>query len=407
VIVVESINIATPDAGQNSVFHGCDIIFVSLENWDEIWRRNQFLCDALSRRFPDSKILFVAPPRDISNSIRHGRFSDLNASATWTAPEHPNITITRPLKCVPNSLTLCRRFNEAMSVRHIRKVAADLGMSHPLLWLNPHFGVSMVGKFDECAVIYDVTDDWTELDQGRREAQLIAEQDRALCLKADAVIVCSERLREKKRAYSQCVHLIPNGVHTEHYEHVLDRAMALPAESAQWKHPVLGYTGTVHSSRVDVALVADLAKSYRTGSIVLIGPDYLSPAEAARLDAFDNVYRVPGVPYSRIPGFMRTFDVCIVPHRMTAFTESLNPIKLWEYLAAGKPIVSTSVPGFRDFPNLVHIANDPESFVAKIEEALRERGDLAGARRTEARKHSWDNRVDDVVRVIASCVNVA
>ena len=397
----------TSDRKGASAFQGCDIIFVSLENWDEIWRRNQFLCDTLSRRFPDSKILFVAPPRDVSNSIRHGRFSELKVRATWTVPEHPNITVTRPLKCLPNSLALCRRLNEAMAVRHIRKVAADLGLSQPLLWLNPHFGISMVGKLNECAVIYDITDDWTELDQGRREAQLIAEQDAALCVRADAVIVCSERLRAKKQTLTKRLHLIPNGVHTAHYERVLDPDLDLPAEAAQWKRPVLGYTGTVHSSRVDVALVAGLAKSYPTGSVVLIGPDFLSPSDAGRLDALGNVHRVPAVPYARIPDFMRAFDVCIVPHRMTAFTESLNPIKLWEYLAAGKPIVSTSVPGFRDFPNLVHIANDQASFITGIEDALRERGELAEARRTEARNHSWESRVDEVVRVIETCVAAA
>lgn len=405
--MLDSAAIVTPDNPGAPAFQGCDIIFVSLENWDEVWRRNQFLCAALSRRFQSSKILFVAPPRDISNSLRHGRFAELSASATCSVPEHPNIVVTRPIKWMPNSLAPCRHFNEAMAVRHLREVAANLGMTHPLLWLNPHFGISMVGKLNECAVIYDITDDWTELDQGRREVKLITEQDAALCLRADAVIVCSERLREKKRALAKRLHLIPNGVHAAHYQHVLNRAMGLPAEAAQWKRPILGYTGTVHSSRVDVALIAAIAKRYPNGSIVLIGPDFLSPSDAGCLDALGNVHRVPAVPYSQIPEFMRAFDVCIVPHRVTAFTESLNPIKLWEYLAAGKPIVSTSVPGFRDFPNLVHLANDHESFVTKIEEALGERGEVAEARRTEARKHSWDRRVDEVVRVIESCVPAA
>lgn len=405
--MLDSVASKASKSAETSAFLGCDIIFVSLENWDDIWRRNQFLCETLSRRFPSSKILFVAPPRDISNSIRHGRFSDLSARATWTVPEHPNITVTRPRKWVPNSLAWCRRLNEAVTVRHIREVAAVLGMNHPLLWLNPHFGISMVGKLNECGVIYDITDDWTELDQGRREAELIAEQDAALCRRADAVIVCSDRLREKKQTLAKQLHLIPNGVHTTHYERVLDCDLELPAEATQWKRPVLGYTGTVHSSRVDVVLVADLAARYPTGSIVLVGPDFLSPSDAACLDALGNVHRIPGVPYSRIPDFMRAFDVCIVPHRMTAFTESLNPIKLWEYLAAGKPIVSTSVPGFRDFPDLVHVATDKASFFAKVEAALREHGELAEARRTEARKHSWDTRVDDVVRVIESCISRA
>ena len=390
---------------QDAGFRGCDIIFVSLENWDEVWRRNQFICASLAGRFPESKILFVGPPRDVSNSVRRGRLSHLATAGTWTTAEHPNITVTRPLKWLPNSIALGRRLNESLALRRTKRVARQLGMDKPLLWLNPHFAVSMAGRLNESAIIYDITDDWTELDVSGAEAQLIASQDADLCRLADAVIVCSERLHEKKRSLAKQLHLIPNGVHAVHYESVLDRGRALPAEAARWKRPVLGYTGTVHSSRVDVGLIEALARSCSHGSVVLIGPDFLSPADAARLDNVGNVHRLPPVPYSRIPDYMRAFDVCIVPHRMTAFTESLNPIKLWEYLAAGKPIVSTAVPGFRDYPELVHVAQNAGDFIARIDAALREGRDKVEARQREARRHSWDSRVDDVVRVIESCVS--
>jgi glycosyltransferase involved in cell wall biosynthesis len=98
---------------------------------------------------------------------------------------------------------------------------------------------------------------------------------------------------------------------------------------------------------------------------------------------------------------MRAFDVCIVPHRVSPFTESLNPIKLWEYLAAGKPIVSTPVPGFRDYPQHVYLGADIASFGAGIEAALAEDPARSEARRREAQHHSWDERVDAVVRVMS------
>ena len=396
-------NIATGERPAATEFHGHDLIFVSLENWDEVWRRNQFICDALAARFPQSKILFVGPPRDVSSSLRRRKPGELAGPGTWTVPTRSNITVTRPLKWLPNSMTAGQRLNERMAVHHVRRVARELGICAPLLWLNPHHAVSMVGHLGERAVVYDVTDDWTELDQSTREAQLIARQDAELCRRADAVIVCSERLFEKKSVLARNLHLIPNGVHVAHYESVLDRSLPMPPETAAWKRPVLGYTGTVHASRVDIDLVEDLARTYRDGSIALIGPDFLSSQDAARLDALGNVHRVPPVPYSRIPDYMRAFDVCIVPHRISPFTESLNPIKLWEYLAAGKPIVSTAVPGFRDFPEHVRIGTSAGTFADCVADALREDGDKSEARRREARHHSWDARVDDVVRVLGSC----
>ena len=100
---------------------------------------------------------------------------------------------------------------------------------------------------------------------------------------------------------------------------------------------------------------------------------------------------------------MRAFDVCITPHRRTAFTESLNPIKLWEYLAAGKPIVATDVAGFRDYPQFVRLASDAGSFGQAVEEALREENTRGEARRAESRRHSWQARLDQVVDVLLSC----
>lgn len=399
-----ALSATSPPVPAPAEFCGCDVIFVSLENWDEIWRRNQFLCDVLAARFPQSRILFVGPPRDVSSSIRRGKLGELSTPATWTVPGRPNITVTRPLKWLPNSIPAGQRFNERCAVRYVRRVARDLGIRAPLLWLNPHHAVSMVGHLGERAVIYDITDDWTQLDQSTREAQLIAAQDAELCSRADAVIVCSQHLADSKRGRARSLHLIPNGVHTAHYASVGDRTLPLPAETAAWPRPVLGYTGTVHESRVDVELVEKLARKFSTGTIALVGPDFLPADTRARLDALGNVRRVPPVPYARIPEFMRAFDACIVPHRVSSFTESLNPIKLWEYLAAGTPIVSTPVPGFRDYPQHVYLGAEVESFAAGISAALSEDASRRDARRREAQHHSWDERVDAVVKVMQACI---
>jgi teichuronic acid biosynthesis glycosyltransferase TuaH len=109
------------------------------------------------------------------------------------------------------------------------------------------------------------------------------------------------------------------------------------------------------------------------------------------------------VAYAEIPNIMRAFDVCITPHRVTAFTESLNPIKLWEYLAAGKPIVSTDVAGFRDYPQFVRIATGAEEFVAAAEAGMREEPGLRNARRAEAERHSWVKRVDQIEGILERC----
>jgi teichuronic acid biosynthesis glycosyltransferase TuaH len=380
-----------------------EFIFVSMENWDDVWRRNQFVCGRIAKRFPHSKILFVGTPRDVSNQIRRGLTADLRAPATWQVPGYPNIHITRPLKLLPNTIPATRRFNEAMERRHALRVAHRLGFRRPILWLNPHYGVHMVGKMGEDRTIYDITDDWITLTQSEARTRLIIEQDLELCRIADAVIVCSQKLYDLKKDLARNLHLIPNGVDAEHYRCVLEGDGPLPEETAAWPRPIYGYTGTIHPDRVDVDLVERMARRLKQGCFALVGPDFLLDPDRDRLLATGKVFFTGAIPYARLPQFMRAFDVSITPHRVTPFTESLNPIKLWEYLAGGKPIVATDVAGFRDFPDLVRIAKSEDDFLDALAEAPHEAPHLPEARRAEARKHSWDTRVDQILEVVAEC----
>ncbi|HVX87276.1 MAG TPA: glycosyltransferase [Phycisphaerae bacterium] len=392
-----------------------DLLFLSLEPWDDIWRRNQFLTATLAKRHPHAKFLFVNPARDLSNALRRRDFSTLNPDPLISSPpgmEGGNIFLTRPTKLLPNSLAPARRFNEALLRRHVRKAARALGLQNPLLWLNPHSAVHMVGRMHESAALYDITDDWTTFTQPPRHTALIRRQDAALCQKADAVIVCSQKLLDLKRpligqrpAGSENLYLIPNGVDADHYAKIGDPSFPAAPAAAHWPKPVFGYTGTIHPDRVDLALLSHLAASLQKGSLVLVGPNHLPPDALARFAAHKNVFFTGPVPYAQIPAYMQAFDVCITPHRMTPFTESLNPIKLWEYLAAGKPIVSTDVAGFRDYPQHVSIASTPEDFTRALHAALAEDPAKPRARRAEARRHSWESRVEQVESVIASVMH--
>lgn len=376
-----------------------DLIFVSMENWDDIWRRNQFVCAELIRRRPDLRILFVGLPINVSNSLRRGRLREILRTSTYAAPGVDRITVTHPPKLFPDSLAAGRAINEAMFRRHVRNVAARLGLRDPILWLNPHHAVHAAGRMGESAVIYDITDDWTTLTQSPDLVRRIQQQDAELCRRADATIVCSERLRDIKRDLARDLHLIPNGVDAAHYARVLDGGTTIPDDASKWPKAVLGYTGTVHPDRVDVGLIESLAKAH-TGTVALVGPNFLSPEDNQRLLCLGNVVMPGPVPYARIPDYMAAFDVCITPHRMTPFTESLNPIKLWEYLAAGLPIVSTDVAGFRDYPQHVRLARTSEAFIAACAAALAEGRAKSASRREEAARHSWTNRVDQIEAVI-------
>jgi glycosyltransferase involved in cell wall biosynthesis len=275
----------------------------------------------------------------------------------------------------------------------------EVGIREHLLWLNPHDAVHMAGRMGEQAVIYDITDDWALASGSPQEKQLIQEQDHLLCKKADLVVVCSQALEQSRKSLAKRILLLPNGVNVEHYQSV-SRAQ----KAGAWPSPVFGYTGTLHSDRVDVNLIAAIAAAFPQGSVVLVGPGKLQNEDLQLLSKYKNVHFTGAVPYAQIPKNMAEFDVCIVPHVESEFTESLNPIKLWEYLASGKPIVSSNVAGFREYSELCHIASGASEFVAACQAALQEDASRAKLRMAEAAKHSWDTRIDCLLSVLEDVV---
>ena len=420
-----------PAAAQDAQQVLGDMVFVSLENWDEIWRRNQFFVSEFARRAPECKIIFVGLPNNVTFALRHGRFEvllrGLLGKGTLTSPPgFPNVYLLNAMKWLPNTLFFGRTFNRWLERRTISRAVKELKIADPVLWLNPEAAVHMVGRMGESVSIYDITDDWTSIKQSEWLRQQIIAEDAELCRRADLVVVCSERLYTMKEHLAKNLLLVHNGVEVERYRLVSHRdstdpefaaanvSLPVPMQAQSWPRPVLGYTGTVHPDRMDLNLVAALARKYPAATIPLIGVAHLGPEERVILAGLPNVKLVGPVPYQELQAWMRAFDVCIVPHVVSPFTESLNPLKLFEYLASGLPIVSTDVAGFRDYGDpratpLVYVARGEAggernaAFFRAIDSALAERADpvrfdrMRGLRQQEAAGHRWEQRVDTLV----------
>jgi len=373
-----------------------DLIFISLENWDGVWRRNQFLCAEWLRRFPGMRLLFVGRSRDVSHSLRKGDSSVFSQPAQQKVEELPGLTILNPLKLLPNSLPPGRWLNQQVLLAEIRRASQRAGLRNPLLWINDHFAAPLVGRLGERAVIYDVTDDWTLMSSiPAPERERIRAADTALCKKADLVVVCSEALERSRKPSCRKLVRVPNGVDAARYGQGADQTGSRSGAGPK----IFGYLGTLHSDRLDLELITTLAQRRLSDRVVLCGPDLLTAAERVRLNASSNIELSPAVNYKEVPQVLESFDVCILPHLCTPFTESLNPIKLWEYLASGKPVAATPVAGFRDYSHLFHLGKGGADFLGACEKALLEDGRLVGVRMREAARHSWRARADDLLEV--------
>ena len=239
--------------------------------------------------------------------------------------------------------------------------------------------------------IYDVTDDWLLADfPARQEARLRA-NDELLLERSGAVVVCSPDLA-RTRGDRRSVDLIPNGVDVELFRTPQDRPDVLPAG------PVAVYVGTLHEWRFDVPLLEELAAALPDVQIALVGPNSLGTTDAARLASFPNVHLVGPQPYDLVPGFLQHADVVVIPHLVNPFTESLDPIKAYECVAAGRPTVATPVAGFRDLGDAVVVADRTE-FVRVVSRVL-DSADSADTEAPATAVASWRERAQAMAAVM-------
>jgi glycosyltransferase involved in cell wall biosynthesis len=344
-----------------------DLVVCSLEAWDEVWRRNQFLVSGLLAADPRLRVLFVEPPTDplfeLSRrrppSRARGLRRSTDADRLWTLQQS---------KIAPRR---AGQLADRMLTRGVVRAARRLGMRQPLLWVNDPSRAAVLVRTGWPA-LYDITDDWLLADRSERQRERIAADERVLMQRCAAVVVCSPQLQRAKGAVRP-VTLIPNAVDVEHYRRPAPRPDDLPAGRCAV------YVGTLHEDRLDVELCVRTVRTLPPGcSLVLVGPDALSPASRARLAGEPDVVLAGARPYAVVPGYLQHADVLLVPHLVTDFTDSLDPIKLYEYLAVGRPVVSTPVAGFRERADAVTLAAS-EEFPQAVAAALDADAESSGA----------------------------
>lgn len=361
-----------------------ELVVCSLEAWDEVWRRNQFLVDGLLRRDPSLRVLFVEPAHDLVHGLRHGRLP--RGGRLRAVGGTGRLWALRPLKPLPRALG---PWADRALCAQARRAARRLGFAAPVLWVND-VSYAPLGQTTGWPSLYDVTDDWLLESAPPRELARRRRLDGLLLEAADEVVVCSPALAASRGA-TRPVTLIPNGVDVGHFRTPRPRPADLPPA------PVAVYVGTLQEERLDVELVVELAREVPGLAVALVGPDALSPASRDRLDAA-GVARLGSRPYRDVPAYLQHADVIVVPHRVTPFTESLDPIKAYECQAVDRPTVATEVAGFRRLGWPV-AAVPRRAFVEHVAQTLRE-SRSASSPRPEAQL-SWDDRGRDFAEALA------
>lgn len=235
-------------------------------------------------------------------------------------------------------------------------------------------------------VVYDCMDEHAGF--STNESAMLS-QETELVRASDLVWVTSKALLRKQSQHNPKCLLIPNAGDFDHFSVNLTSP---PPILMQIPRPIVGYYGAI-SEWFDTKLIAYVAKMRPEWSFVLIGDTF--GADLHPLKGLPNVYLLGEQPYSVLPAYLHSFDICIIPFRLNKLTEATNPVKVYEYLSAGKPVVSVPLPELHELASqgLIYMASDPAAWVEAIERAIRENGpERQMARRYFARCNTWEVR---------------
>ncbi|MGE5415314.1 MAG: hypothetical protein ACM3UZ_00850 [Acidobacteriota bacterium] len=265
----------------------------------------------------------------------------------------------------------------------------------PIFYFSSAYHVRMINTTQPSLVVYDCLDEATE------EFAHWAPYFRQAVTKAHLVLATSQKLFNSCKTLNANTILVPNACADEFFEKAQRPDTPIPDDMKGIPHPVIGYCGAV-ASWCDFELIIKVADAFPNCSVVMIGPLYKVTSVPQR----PNLYWLGLKSYSQLPQYLKCFDVGMIPFRVSSMTSAVNPIKMWEYMAFGMPVVSTALPETAIYPE-VYYSSDHEEFLSNISRSLElESPELRQARVELARSNTWLARARVILDAMKKTLSV-
>jgi glycosyltransferase involved in cell wall biosynthesis len=392
-----------PPMPDPSILRGRDIVCVGFADWDtELWTNQHHLMSRLAR---DNRVLFVESlglrrpqlaGRDLARIARRLR--------RGVAPPRAvdGLHVLSPLVIPLHGNRFVRALNARLLPVLVRRAARRLGMRKPILWAYVPQAEVLIEALDPSLVVYHCVDDISAhalIDT----ASFRAAEDR-FAARADLVLASAPALAARLRTISKNVLDAPNVADTELFAKALipsPPAQADPAMAAL-PSPRIVFTGAIVATKLDLQLLVELARLRPSWSFALVGP--VGPGDphtnVSALAAEPNIHLLGRRSYDELPNVLRAADTGLIPYARNELTNSIFPMKVYEYLAAGLPVIATPLPALANVAEVL-TASDAEGIVRLLERALGEDSPERRAERSRmAAAHSWDRRLEEIAAAI-------
>jgi len=339
------------------------IVCFSAVDWDYLTMREHQLLSRLAQHYP---VLYVEEQSHLLSLVRNPR----NARKLWQWTRRPrrvaaHLWVYTPVIMLPfgRVADAVNAVNQWILSRLVRRAVSALGWTRPILWFYEPEQYRQIGRYGERLVVYDCADRHDAFVRLQRPS-LVRWMEQRLCDRADLILTVSAALTDAIGP-RRC-HLVPNGTDFAFFRATLAPNLATADDLAAIAPPIVGYVGTI-DSRVDIELLEAAARGIPEATFVFVGPAH---ADVGRLRALPNVRLLGRRPYELLPRYLKGFDACVLPFRLTPLTIAGCPIKLYDYLAAGKTVVATDIPEARRFRRGVLVAKTRDEFIHFLRQAI-------------------------------------
>ncbi len=258
----------------------------------------------------------------------------------------------------------------------------------------------IIKRINFSLLCYDCIDD-IRVFCSEKQLKYFMELQRELIEKSDLIFISAQKLKNDIISVrpEASIEFIPNGVDADYFS-TKGTNVPVPEKLKNLSRPIIGFVGTLYYW-IDTEILEATARAFPGASIVLVGP-----VENIKIPSLSNIHLLPPIQYSSVPEYINAFDVCMIPFIADSLSEKVDPIKVYEYLSLGKPVVAINLPELEKVRGLIYLAKDKFDFINCIKRALEENDlQLRERRMAYARQNSWTIRVEQLIRTVENYLN--
>jgi len=380
-----------------------DITLLSTADWDNpFWTNKQHVAVELARR--GHRVLYIdslglRAPTASAQDVRR-IFRRLRKALRPPRQVAAGLWVWSPIVIPLQRFAAVRAFNRQFLGVALRLWSAVLAIRPQLLWTYNPMTVELLPLKRFGMVVYHCVDAINA--QPGMPSQQIHRAENELLRRADVCFATAESLLARCRELNSASFYFPNVADYAHFSAARADATVIPADLDAIAHPRIGFIGAISGYKVDFALLRRLAEAHPEWSLVLIG----QVGEGEPGTKIDTLLGLPNIHflgprrYATLPAYLKGFDVAMLPSMRNDYTDGMFPMKFFEYLAGGCPVVSTDLPALREYGNVARLADGHDAFISGIEDVLAGRHPALEVRLNAAREQTYEKRTERMLAVI-------